>query len=258
MEPPANIPPRFHPAYQHIRRLVQHERYQAALIFGSLARGEATGASDMDVKIVTDEDNLCANINHPVIGGVKLDLSFSSISQLRESLNREIASRERIPILAESLIVFDKTGELTEICDVAKTVQPRKLTPDEFQFLQFMFYHGNDKAERNLQSDPVTALLVMHVGLNDFLQFHYRIRGRWWVSSKRLLADLRSWDPALARLVERFVMGSDAQAKFQVWSDIIDHIVEPLGGRQPIAENNCDCAVCRVDLARVVGAWVDA
>ena len=254
MQPPTNIPPRFHPAYQHIRQLAQHERYQAALIFGSLARREATDASDMDVKVVTDEHNPCSNINHPVIGGVKLDLSFSSLSQFRESLDREIASRERIPILAESLIVFDKTGELMELCEEAKTVQPHRLTPDEVQFLQFMFYHGNNKAERNLQSDPVTALLVMHVGLNDFLHFHYRIAGRWWVSSKRLLADLRSWDPPLAQLVERFVTACDVHAKFQVWSDIIDYILEPLGGRQPVAENNCHCPVCQLDLARVLDA----
>src|SRR5579871_5625908 len=107
MQPPSTIPPRFHPAYQHIQRLAQHERYQAALIFGSLARGEATDASDMDVKVVTDEENPCANINHPVIGGVKLDLSFSSISQFRKDLDKEIATHERVPILAESLIVFD-------------------------------------------------------------------------------------------------------------------------------------------------------
>jgi predicted nucleotidyltransferase len=250
---PASVPTRFHLAYQHIERLAQHERYQAALIFGSLARGEVTDQSDMDVKVVTDGDNPCANVNHPVIGGVKLDLSFSSISQFRESLDREIARRERIPTLAESLIVFDKTGELTELCELAKAVQPRKLMPDEYQFLQFMFYHGNSKAERNLRNDPVTALLVMHVGLNDFLQYHYRIQGRWWVSSKRLLADLRGWDPALAQLIERFVTSCDVQSKFQAWSEIIDYILEPLGGRQPIAENNCHCPVCRVDLGRVVG-----
>ena len=45
MKPLTNISPRFHPAYRHIQRLAQHERYQAALIFGSLARGEATDAS---------------------------------------------------------------------------------------------------------------------------------------------------------------------------------------------------------------------
>ncbi len=254
MQPPASIPPRFHPAYQHIQRLAQFDRYQAALIFGSLARGEATDASDMDVKVVTDEENPCSNINHPVIGGVKLDLSFSSISQFRKDLDKEIATHERVPILAESLIVFDKTGNLTELCAEAKTVQPPAMLPDEVQFLQFMFYHGNNKAERNVQSDPVTALLVMHVGLNDFLQFHYRISGRWWVSSKRLLADLRSWDPPLAQLVERFVTSCDVQAKFQVWSEIIDYILEPLGGRQPIAENNCHCPVCRIDLALVLDA----
>lgn len=254
MQPPANIPPRFHPAYQHIQRIAQHECYQAALIFGPLARGEATDESDMDVKVVKDEDNPCSNINHPVIGGVKLDITFSSISQFREGLDWEIASRERIPILAESLIVFDKVGELTRLCEEAKTVQPRRVTQDEVQFIQFMFYHGNNKAERNLQSDPVTALLVMHVGLNDFLHFHYRIAGRWWVSSKRLMADLRSWDPALAELVERFVTSCDAQAKFQVWSSIIEYILGPIGGRQPIAENTCHCPICQVDLARVLDA----
>ena len=254
MQPPATIPPRFHLAYRHIQNLAQHDRYQAALIFGSLARGEATDASDMDVRVVTNEDNPCSNINHPVIGGVKLDLSFSSISQFRESLDREIANPERVPILAESLIVFDKTGELTRLCEEARTVQPHRVTQDELQFLQFMFYHENNKAERNVQSDPVTALLVMHVGLNDLLHFHYRIQGRWWVSSKRLLADLRSWDPPLAQLVERFVTNCDVQAKFQVWSEIIDHILEPLGGRQPIAENNCHCPVCQVDLERVLDA----
>ena len=252
MESLTHIPPRFHSAYQHIQSLAQHERYQAALIFGSLARGEATDESDMDVKVVTDEDNPCSNINHPVIGGVKLDLSFSSISQFREGLDREIASRERVPILTESLVVFDKTGELTQLCEEAKTVRPHRVKQNEIQFLQFMFYHGNNKAERNLHHDPVTALLVMHVGLNDFLQFHYRIQGRWWVSSKRLLADLRSWDPSLAQLVERFVTSCDVQAKFLVWSEIIDYILQPLGGRQPIAENNCYCPTCQLDLARVL------
>lgn len=251
--PPA-IPLRFYLAYRRIQDLAQHDRYQAALIFGSLARGEATDASDMDVRVVTNEGNPCSNINHPVISEVKLDLSFSSISQFRESLDREIASRERVPILAESLIVFDKTGELTKLCEEAKTVQPHGVTQDEVQFLQFMFYHENNKAERNVQSDPVTALLVMHVGLNDLLHFHYKIQGRWWVSSKRLLADLRSWDQPLARLVERFVTSSDVQAKFQIWSEIIDYILVPLGGRQPIAENMCHCPVCQVDLARVLDA----
>jgi hypothetical protein len=41
----------------------------------------------------------------------------------------------------------------------------------------------------------------------------------------------------------------EVETKYQWWPAIIDHILEPLGGRQPIAENNCDCVVCREDLA---------
>jgi hypothetical protein len=115
--------------------------------------------------------------------------------------------------------------------------------------IAFMFYHGNNKVERNLEADPVTALFVMHVGLNEFLKYHYQLQQRWWVSSKRMLADLRDWDLLLAQLVEQFIATCEVRAKYACWSAIIDHILEPLGGRQPIAENNCNCAVCQQYLA---------
>ena len=248
-----DIPEHFLATYQSIRQLEQHERYVAAFIFGSLARGETTEGSDMDVKVIVNEDNPCTNINHPVIHGVKLDLTFISLDQLRIATKREMELRERIPIIAESLIVFDKTGELRQLQESAKQVQPRGITAEEYQFAQFMFYHGNNKAERNLHTDPTTALFVMHVGLNDFLKYHYQLQRRWWVSSKRMLADLRSWDPQLAQLVESFVATCDLHIKFQVWSAIVDHILAPLGGRQPIAENNCTCEVCLKDLSMIHG-----
>jgi hypothetical protein len=249
--PPA-LPERFLPAYRHVQYLERNERYLAALIFGSLARGESTEASDMDVKVVVNENNPCANVNHPIIGGVKLDISFGSFEQLKAVTMLEIERRERIPVVAESLIVFDKTGELTALQAEAQHIQPKPVEPHEYQFMQFMFYHGNNKVERNLHSDPITALFVMHVGLNDFLHYHYRLQQRWWVSSKRLLVDLRNWDTALVPLIEQFVATSDVQVKFQFWSAIIDHILQPLGGRQPIEENNCECEICQRDLGTLL------
>ncbi|HEX4205167.1 MAG TPA: nucleotidyltransferase domain-containing protein [Ktedonobacteraceae bacterium] len=247
--PPFHMPERFQAAYQCVERLEQHQRYLAAFIFGSFARGEATERSDLDVHVVVGEDNLCTNINHPIIGDVKLDLSFFSLKQLKERTNGEMERRERIPMIAESLIVFDKTHELARLQTLANQVKPRGVLPEERQHLQFMFFHGNDKVERNLEADPVTALLVMHVGLNELLKYHYKLQERWWVSSKRLLADLHRWDLPLARIVEQFVASCDVQTKFSYWSAMIDYVLEPIGGRQPIAENNCDCAVCQQDLS---------
>jgi predicted nucleotidyltransferase len=240
---------RFAAAYQRVEALAHYDRYLAAYIFGSFARGEATEHSDLDVHVMVDADNPCANINHPLIAGVKLDLSFGSLHQLLERTSREMEQRERVPMIAESLIVFDKTGELAHLQMQARQVRPRGIPPGHQQFLQFMFFHGNEKAQRNLEADPITALLVMHVGLNELLKYHYQLQQHWWVSSKRLLADLRAWDPLLAQLLAAFVATSDISAKFAHWSAIIDHILEPLGGRQPLAENNCACAVCQQDLA---------
>ncbi|GCE07605.1 nucleotidyltransferase domain-containing protein [Dictyobacter aurantiacus] len=254
----AAFPERFHAAVQAIERLQFQDRYLGAFIFGSLARQEATDQSDCDVQVIVDEDNPCANINHPVIGGVKLDLTFLSLAQLKARTQQEMERRERIPMIAESLTVFDKTGQLSALREQAMQVQPWKARPEELQLLQFMFFHGNNKVERNLDADPVTALLAMHVGLDDFLHYHYQIQGRWWVSSKRLLADLRGWDPPLSQLVEQFVTTGELHAKFGYWSAIIDHIMKPIGGRQPIEENNCECAVCRHDLGVLFSQTGDA
>ena len=245
------IPARFLPAYRQVERLQRHERYLGAFVFGSVARGDATERSDLDVKVVVAEDNPCVNFNHPVIGGVKLDVTFHSPAQLREATAREIAEGKRVPMVAESLIVFDRTGELRALRDEARRAHPQPVTPADHQLLQFLVYHADDKARRALDEDTATAIFVLETGLLDLLAIHYRLRGRWWLSTKRLLGDLRGWDPALAALVESFVAAVDPPAKFAAWSAIVDHVLCPLGGRQPIAENNCACAVCREDLARL-------
>lgn len=226
--------------------------YTGAFVFGSVARGETHDQSDFDAKVVVDRDNPCGNINHPFVGGVKLDITFSSLEQLREATEREIAAGSRVPIVAESTIVFDKTGELGALRERARVAGPEPVTPADHQLLQFLLYHSNEKIERYLERDPPTALLGLHMNLGDALTIHYRLRGKWRVSSKRLLADLRAWDPALAELVGAFVSTIELGEKFALWSRIVDHVLAPLGGRQPIAENTCACATCARDLATLL------
>lgn len=70
------VPNRFVPAVRAVETLAAEDRYLAALVFGSVAEGTATHASDLDVRVVVDQDNPCTNINHPRIDGVKLDITF--------------------------------------------------------------------------------------------------------------------------------------------------------------------------------------
>ena len=145
-------------------------------------------------------------------------------------------------------MVFDKTGQLTALRSEARQVRPLPFDLRRRQYMQFMLYHMHDKATRHLETDPASALLSMHCNFNDLLKYHYRLQARWWLSDKRLLADLRGWDPSLAELVEAFVASGEVAAKYAAWSAIIEHVARPLGGMQPISENNCACEVCRADL----------
>lgn len=241
------IPPRFQKAVDRIRTLERHDRFLGAFIFGSVARGETTEHSDLDVKVVTDRENTCSNINHPLIARIKLDITFKSLKQLEREMVAEHAGG-RIPMLAESVIVFDKDGALAKLKAECEKMRPPRTAPDGHQFIQFMCYHADDKVRRNLENDPDTALLAMTVGLNDLLNMHIKLHGRWKVSSKRLFSEFDAWDPGLAALLRRFVRTADLKEKFHAWSDIIEHVLRPIGGRQSIKENNCACASCGRDL----------
>jgi predicted nucleotidyltransferase len=79
MAPPERSPAEldgtcFAAAYRGVLGLARHERYIAAFIFGSVARGEGGPWSDFDVKVVVggdDPDDRLLHLSHPIIGGVK-------------------------------------------------------------------------------------------------------------------------------------------------------------------------------------------
>jgi predicted nucleotidyltransferase len=247
---PFEVPTRFRPAVRALEALARDERYRAAFVFGSLARGEGDAASDVDANVVTAEPAECRRINHPRIGGVKLDLSFKSLGQLREETDEQIGQNQRVPIVAESVVLFDKDGGLTALREEARRVERRPVDPGEHDFLQFLIHHADDKAHR--AGDRAAALLAMGEGLNDLLEHHYHLHRRWWVSSKRRLADLRAWDPPMARLVEAFVATAEVAPKLRLWERIVARVVEPLGGRRPIDETSCRCATCAAGLAALL------
>lgn len=233
-------PPRFTKGFEAIKALSDNPRYQAAFIFGSVAEGTSTDKSDLDVKVIADEDNPCENINHPTFDDYKLDITFRSFSQIQQFTEDEITKAEREPNLVRGVIVFDKTGELTALQKKVQSIKPQQYEPKDYQFAQFMLYHANNKVERVLEDDPVSSLYSMHANIGEVLKIHFKLNGKWWVSSKNVLKQLNEWDGELAGLVKKFVSAAEPTEKFGYWSAIIDHITAQMGGRQPITENNCD------------------
>jgi hypothetical protein len=242
------IPERFWKAVKNIIDLQDEERYLGAYIFGSVAEGTSTDKSDLDVRVIVNAYNKCRNINHPVIDDYKLDLTFRSLAQELEHNEQMIKNATRRPNLAAAHILFDKTGKLVQLKTRAQEAKPETYTQKDYQFAQFMVYHASNKAERFLVSDPVAALFAMHCNLQEMLKIHYRIQGRWQVSSKALLQDLRNFDPPLAKICNAFVLTADVNEKYEHWMKMVNYILAPIGGPQPISENNCHCVICKKDL----------
>jgi len=138
------IPKKFDVAIQKVKELEWHNEYSAAFIFGSVAREDISEDSDLDIKVITALDNECKNINHPFINGIKLDITFLSQGQLEKEVNKEQIDG-RIPMIVESIIIFDKKKKLKELKNrYAEAVCPTYSSKD-YQNQQFFIYHIDEK-----------------------------------------------------------------------------------------------------------------
>ena len=242
------LPTHFRNAIEKIKELQDLDTCLGAFVFGSAARGEVTKDSDLDVKVIVSNSKGCTSISHPFINDIKLDINFLSLDLIEKFTKEDIEKGERIPMIAESIIIFDKTGQLKQLKKKAVAAKPKKITNLDPTWIQYMVYHATNKAKRHLISDPLSSLLSLDSNLEELLKFHYQLNRRWWLSNKRLLKDIREWDPKLNILLEKFLLSHDVHLKFKLWEKIASHVLIPLGGPKPVADINCDCPVCQKHL----------
>ena len=145
---------------------------ESIALFGSAARDELKDTSDIDVIVITnDEMNGNGHILHPLINKVKLDISFSTFQKFEKMMNDQADKMERIPMIGESKILFDKTGNLTKLRELYINSRP-KLTDQFSQFCKFMITHNNQKVLNNKDNQNKLFFLI-GTNLKDTLKKHY-------------------------------------------------------------------------------------
>ena len=241
---------------QTVAQLARYERYEGAFVFGSYTAGKIHAASDLDiVVIVAGEVSNCPHINHPVIDGIRLDISFSTLTDYSRQAETMLRQGQRKPWMQDAVILFDKQNRLHEMQErVRHETQPISRAGKEADAIQFEMYYSYTKPERHLKTAPETADLIMHMELRDVLRLHYNLHGHWWVSDKHMLTDLREWDTVMCDLLQRFIQTHDTVEKYALWQSMIEHALQPIGGIDFHRQENgyhCDCSNCRIDLARL-------
>jgi Polymerase beta, Nucleotidyltransferase len=238
-----------------IAALQQHARYEGAFVFGSYVTGELHDNSDLDVVVLVTDADGCREVSHPLINGIPVDISFFSYGQIQRYLQETLARNFRPkPWLYASQILFDKQGRLHKLAHwVQETAQPAKYSQADYEDIQLSCYYFLAKAQKCLEREPTAALLVMMNNLNDLLRYHYRIHGRWRVADKRMLGDLAKWDHSMEKLLRSFLTEVTVGQKFALWTQMIDHLLTPIGGRNFAKyENVCHCERCQNDLQAIM------
>jgi hypothetical protein len=206
--------------------------------------------------VIVDKKSSCRRVHHPYIEGVRLDLIFISLEQLEKITYQEIEQRQRIHQLsiAESMVIFDKTGSIRRMQEKARQLERSSVSQNEQYNIQCKVLHYHDVVERDRKNDPYRALLFMHTNLLEILSAHYRLQRKWGHSTQHILIDLRSWDTELTQLIETFVTADNMQVKFNLWSAIIDYVLKPLGGRNLLPpHDHRPCNRCQPALALLAG-----
>ncbi len=185
-------------------------------------------------------------VRQPIIDGIKLDISFVSLKQLRDRENNDHSGK--VPMLAEGVILFDTTGELSVLKKEMEQKMRESYSEKDRSHVQFLINHTESKIRYGLMNDMDTARICLQKGLRHLIDIHYKIQGRWNVSDKRLVRDLQNWDSTFLEMVRGFLNENNPEKQYVLWKDMATYIFRPWGGRQETKGDNCKCDQCKNDI----------
>jgi len=240
------IPKKFRSALNKIKALEKENCCLGVFLFGSSVRGELDDQSDLDVYVVVSDSCHCKDTSHPCVSGVKLDISFKSLSALEEGMTDQFNKDDRVPMICESEILFDKTGKIQELKNRLLKTPRKKLAKSDLRMYRFLINHFHEQVKKTLKKNKDHGLVAMNVRLEDIIKRHYKLSRKYRVSPKRLMDDLKKWDEKMHDLVINFVKENRVDKKLKHWEKMIKHVLQNAGSDK--GDNVCNCKVCKKHL----------
>jgi hypothetical protein len=204
----------------------------AALLAGSVTRGEATETSDLDM-VVFIKDIPSAYRESLVAYGWPIEVFVHNLHTCREFFQNDISrARPSLPRMVAEGVVIRNNELLAEIIDEAKSIieeGPAEWTPKEIEFKRYFitdtlddFIGTNNKAEE---------LFIANDLADQLQEFVLRANKRWIGKSKWVVRELTRFDP---EFTERFIGSFEVYYKTgnkQMIIKLTEEILEEYGGR---------------------------
>lgn len=222
-DPPEAVePPGFDEILSHALRHVKGKRggdLIAVLLTGSAARRMLTPHSDLDliavVKGEADRDELIRVADRIV------DIRYRGQQLMEEEIDH---SPRLASLLRKARVLFEHDGiggQLVERAAGRFRQGPERVALFEQIRLKTECLHLLGKAE-DLQRKPPTALYLLALFGDRYLEAFFRLRGFWPTAPADLIRFLSSRDPAIGGLVERFQVEATVAGKLALGRQLAD------------------------------------
>ncbi|GAM13510.1 nucleotidyltransferase domain-containing protein [Mesobacillus selenatarsenatis] len=204
----------------------------AALLAGSVTRGEATVTSDLDI-VIFDKDIPSAYRESLVAYGWPIEVFVHNLHSYKLFFESDVKrARPSLPRMVAEGIVIKKSDFLPEINDEAKRII--KLGPEEWtkKEIESKRYFITDTLDDFIGTNNKAEELFIAGALAEQLQeFVLRTNKRWVGKSKWVVRELNHYDPVFTgKFVEAFSQYYKTGNKKMV-VDMAELVLEPYGGR---------------------------
>jgi predicted nucleotidyltransferase len=204
----------------------------AALLAGSVTRGEATDTSDLDI-VIFDQTVPAAYRESLIAYGWPIEVFVHSFDSYKHFFESDIKrARPSLPrMVAEGMVIKD-SDFLQGIIEEAKRIieiGPAEWTEKEIEFKRYFI---TDTLDDFIGSDNRAEEIFIAGTLAEQLQeFVLRTNKRWVGKSKWVVRELNRFDPVFTeQFVEAFSHYYNTGNKNKV-TGLADLILEPFGGR---------------------------
>lgn len=204
----------------------------AALLAGSVTRGEATETSDLDI-VIFDQMIPAAYRESLIAYGWPIEVFVHSLNSYKLFFESDVKrARPSLPrMVAEGMVIRDNDF-LQGVIEEAKRIieiGPAEWTHKEIDFKRYFI---TDTLDDFIGSDKRAEEIFIAGTLAEQLQeFVLRTNKRWVGKSKWVVRELNRFDPVFAQqFVEAFSQYYSTGNKNKV-TELAELILEPFGGR---------------------------
>jgi predicted nucleotidyltransferase len=204
----------------------------AALLAGSIIRGEATNTSDLDI-VIFDRKIMSAYRESLIAFGWPIEVFVHNLESYISFFENDVKrARPSLPrMVSEGLIIKDHEI-LAEIKESALSILkkgPANWTEKEIELKRYFItdtlddFIGSTKRAEELFIANALAELVH--------EFFLRVNGRWIGNSKWIIRELSNYDPVFT---ERFVNAFDKYYQTgdkKLIIELTESVLKPFGGR---------------------------